>query len=319
MAKCAYKHDFGQIITTDEGKTSVDRAFLAHINIPKALAADADGIHAAFSSSAAAVASSAVVKAASAATDILTIAFPKSLGNTPNGLKVLLTTAANNTLAVSKTEATGTINISLANTTAANNTAALVEAAIRTLTTVAGISVAAVTCTAGEDWDTAAIATGETAAVTFAGGITDVVTTGITNPAVPRNITATAGGTDGDIGAVAVTIIGTNYNDEVISEVLPAFTADTTGTKAGALAFKTVTSISMPAHDGTGATVTIGWGDIFGLPYLLYADELVFVKLFDKVVDAATVVPDAADIEKNTVDMAGTPDGTKDIDLYILV
>jgi hypothetical protein len=37
------------------------------------------------------------------------------------------------------------------------------------------------------------------------------------------------------------------------------------------------------------------------------------------VVDAATVVPDAADIEKNTVDMAGTPDGTKDIDLYILV
>ena len=66
-------------------------------------------------------------------------------------------------------------------------------------------------------------------------------------------------------------------------------------------------------------TFDVGWGEKFGLPYKLYADELVILKLFNKAVDAATIVNSATALESNTADMAGTPDGLKDIDLYIIV
>jgi len=56
------------------------------------------------------------------------------------------------------------------------------------------------------------------------------------------------GGTAGDIKAVQVTITGTNYNNEVITEDLPAFTENTAGTVTGSKAFKTVTEVVIPAH-----------------------------------------------------------------------
>lgn len=301
----------------------VDRAFIAHVLIADAAAADTDGIHLARTCPAINVASTCTVVAASAGTDTLTVSAPVSIGASANTLSILLTTAGIDTLAVTKNtpDTDGIINIALAKTTAAKNTASLIQTAIRALTSVDGVSVAAFTCAAGGNWDTAAIATGETAGVDFAGGITsvDVLTTGITKPAVPRNITATSGGTSGDIGAVQVTVTGTNYKGEAISETLPVFTANSATTVSGAKAFKTVTSISIPAHDGLGATTAIGWGDIFGLPYLLEADEQVIAKLFDKATDAGTITPDADEIEKNVFAVAGTPNGAKDIDLYILV
>jgi len=60
-------------------------------------------------------------------------------------------------------------------------------------------------------------------------------------------------------------------------------------------------------------------GKVFGIPYLLEADEQVIIKLFNKSADTGTVTPDAADIEKNVIALNGTPDGLKDIDLYIVV
>ena len=112
----------------------------------------------------------------------------------------------------------------------------------------------------------AASANGVHAAVTD-NGSTQTVTTAITSPAVPRNITATAGGTNTDIKAIQVTITGTNIYGETITEDLPAFTVDTAGIVTGSKAFATVTSISIPAHDGTGATTAIGWGSKLGLPH----------------------------------------------------
>lgn len=97
-------------------------------------------------------------------------------------------------------------------------------------------------------------------------GAQQVVTTGITNPGVPRNVTATAGGTSGDVKAIQVIVAGTNIYDEVISETLPAFTVNTTGDVTGSKAFKTITSITIPAHDGTGATTAVGFGAKLGLP-----------------------------------------------------
>jgi hypothetical protein len=41
--------------------------------------------------------------------------------------------------------------------------------------------------------------------------------------------------------------------------------------------------------------------------------------LFDKAADTGTITPDDDELEKNVFDPNGTPDGEKDIDLYIVV
>lgn len=156
-----------------------------------------------------------------------------------------------------------------------------------------------------------AVANGVHAAVTDTGS-PQTITTGITNPPYPRNITATAGGTAGDIKAVQVVVTGTNYLDAVITETLPAFTVDTAGIVSGAKAFKTVTSYALPAHDGTGATTALGFGDILGLPFLLQDGNSVLLATLAGVKEATppTVVADVDEVEKNTVDLSSALNGT---------
>lgn len=90
-------------------------------------------------------------------------------------------------------------------------------------------------------------------------GSPQTISSAITNPlGGARRITATAGGTSGDIKAISVTVNGTDANGAAQSEVLPAFTVDTPGTVTGSLYFETVTSFTTPAHDGTGATTALG-------------------------------------------------------------
>lgn len=320
-----YPYNFkkGQTIQTDVSDVSCDRSFLAHFQVPanKATVAAVNAIHAAKTNPAINVAASAVIKAASAETDILTITETVALGATANALNVLLTTAADDVLAVTKTDGTKTINIALAKTTAANNAAAAIQVAIRALTTVGGISVAAVTCTAGGNWDTAAVATGETGSVAFSGGLSpvDEITTGITNPNIPRNITATTDGTAGDIKAVQVIIEGTNYLDEAITETLPAFTENNKTTVVGNKAFKTVTKIKIPAHDGLGATTAIGYGEKLGLPYLLPYNT-VLKAAFDNTAEAnaPTVTTSLTAIESNTIDFDSALN-SKILDAYLIV
>jgi hypothetical protein len=164
-----------------------------------------------------------------------------------------------------------------------------------------------------------AVANGVHAAVTDTGSQV-VVTTGITNPPYPRNITATAGGTAGDIKAIQVIVAGTNYLDAAITETLPAFTVDTAGIVAGAKAFKTVTSITIPAHDGNGATTAIGFGDILGLPFLLQDGNSVLYATLAGAKEATppTVVADVDEIEKNTCDLSSALNGTA-VTLTLLV
>lgn len=320
-----FNSKMGQKIQTDVKGVAVDRGFLAHFQVlaTDAIVADIDGIHAAKACPAVNIAALAVIKAASAVTDILTITETVALGVTGNDLNVLLTTAGIDTLAVTKTDGTKTINISLANATAAKNTATLIQTAIRALTTVGGISVAAVTCAAGANWDTAAVATGEAAAVAFSGGLSpsDIIITGITDPTIPRNITATTDGTAGDIKAVQVIIEGTNYMDEVITETLPVFTVDTKTTVVGSKAFKTVTKITIPAHDGLAATTSIGFGEKIGLSYKLSHNTLLYKHTYlDNVVEATepAVTVSATAIESNTIDLASALDGHA-VDAYFVV
>lgn len=146
-----------------------------------------------------------------------------------------------------------------------------------------------------------------------------VLTTGITQPSAPRNITATAGGVDADVKAIQVIVAGTNYADAVITETLPAFTVNTLGTVAGSRAFKTVTSITIPAHDGNGATTAIGFGEKLGLPDKL-AHNTVLAAFLDNTKEgtAPTVAVSASALESNTVDLNSALD-SKVVDLYYLV
>lgn len=84
-----------------------------------------------------------------------------------------------------------------------------------------------------------------------------------------------------------------------------------TGLELGAIATDTTV--------GVCDEVSVGWGTKIGIPYCLYAGELVIANLFDKSDDNGAVTADAAYIEKNVFALSGTPDGDKDLDLYIIV
>lgn len=143
-------------------------------------------------------------------------------------------------------------------------------------------------------------------------GAPQTVTTGITNPGTPRALTATAGGTGADIKAISVTVTGTNAAGSTISEVLPVFTENTPGTVTGSKAFATVTSIAIPAHDGTGATTAIGTSDKLGLGQHL-ARNTVIAAYLDGTKEGTdpTVAVSASAIESNTVDLNSASNGTE--------
>jgi hypothetical protein len=143
---------------------------------------------------------------------------------------------------------------------------------------------------------------------------TTVVTTAITNPDVPRNVTVkgNAAGIAGD-----VVIVGTNASGDEITETI-ALNAATEA--LGALAFKTVTSITLPAKtNASGDTVSVGRGKIFGMPHIIDNALLMLVNNFDGSDDTGTLTVDADEIEKNVFSLAGTPNGTKVADFYYLV
>lgn len=140
----------------------------------------------------------------------------------------------------------------------------------------------------------------------------------ITNPAVPRNLTATAGGTAGDIKAITPTVRGTNEAGVAIAETLPAFTVDTAGSIVGSKAFKTVTEIDLPAHDGTGATTSFGTGAKLGVGQIL-ARNSALMAFLNNVREATmpTVVTDADEIEKNTFSLNSALDGSTVVLYYL--
>jgi hypothetical protein len=139
------------------------------------------------------------------------------------------------------------------------------------------------------------------------------VTTAITNPDVPRTVTA-KGNASGIAGNVVIT--GTNIEDEVITDTIALSGASEV---EGVKAFKTVTSIALPVETNAGTdTVSIGWAKKFGLPHIVDNAALLLVKLFDAAVDAGTLAVDSDEVEKNLFSLAGTPNGSKVLDLFYL-
>ncbi len=151
-------------------------------------------------------------------------------------------------------------------------------------------------------------------------GAQAVITTGtsINGLDVPRNITATSGGTAAHIAATQVVIAGYNIEGAAISETLPVFTENSATTVSGAKAFKEVSSITIEAHDGTGATTSIGFGDVLGIETRLKRDTNRNTYL-DNVLEgtSATSLFNATDIESNTFDINSAVDSTQIIYEYI--
>jgi hypothetical protein len=150
-------------------------------------------------------------------------------------------------------------------------------------------------------------------------GAQQVITQGIVNPGAPRNVTATAGGTATDIKAIQIIVEGTNFNDEPITETLPAFTVDTAGIVQGNKAFKTITKITIPAHDGVGVMTSIGFGEKLGIPYKL-AHNTVLATYLDNIKEATapTITVDSVNLEGNTIDLSSALNG-KVVDTYLIV
>lgn len=151
-------------------------------------------------------------------------------------------------------------------------------------------------------------------------GSQQVITTGtsINHLDVPRNITATSGGTAADIKAIQVIIAGTNYDGATITETLPAFTVNSATTVSGSKAFREVTSITVPAHDGTGATTSVGFGDVLGVEQRLSRNTLRNSYL-NNVLEgtSATFLFDETDLESNTVDLNSALNSTQVIIEYM--
>jgi hypothetical protein len=142
--------------------------------------------------------------------------------------------------------------------------------------------------------------------VATAGSAVAAVTTnaGVTkNPPYPRNLVVTPGGTTAGVPADDVVVVGTNFADEVISEAF-AFEANATAATVGALAFKTVTSVTIPQLDEAGATFKVGWGDKLGLPIMSDYNAVLGATVDGtRETTFPAVVFDEDEIEKNTVDL----------------
>lgn len=316
MTLPGYNHKFGQQIMTDAEGVDIDRAFLAHYHIDAedAPAASSDGVHAVMNLGAA-------VQAIT--TGITNPAVPRNIridGNVSgiNG-KVKITginfagdaiseeIQANGTTAVDGALAFKTvtkIDLPVQNHTPAAQTETI--QVTQGCSTAGNLTVAVTAAALGEDSPVS---------------VTVPVTTDDNTAAEVATKIAAGLNADDKIKAVfAATVTGAGNDTITLTAKAPAANDDTLAIAVTVGSTGVTVGISTAGTTGVPYDqISVGWGDKFGLPYMLYADELVILKLFGKAVDTGTVTNDADELEKNVFDPKGTPDGLNDIDLYIVV
>lgn len=149
-------------------------------------------------------------------------------------------------------------------------------------------------------------------------GVLQTITTGFAVPACAKNVTATITGTAADVAAVSITVSGLDIAGNAITEVLPAFTLNTLGTVVGSKAFAKVTKVSSPAHDGTGVSISIGWGEKLGL--MRKASRTVALAAYlgsAREGTLPTMAASASELASNTVDLSSSLNGSE-VTLYLL-
>lgn len=153
-------------------------------------------------------------------------------------------------------------------------------------------------------------------AATATSTTTQTVTSGITNPDVPRALSVTAGGTAGAFLDSAVVVTGHNVEGKVITESFQ-ITASATGTINGTKAFADVTSVSIPAQSAATGTVAVGTQNKLGTFHRLFPNNTT-VKVYQSTAIASavtlqgvpTVVANGSLLELNLVTPLTTPDGS---------
>lgn len=313
MTLPGYNHKFGQQIMTDIEGVDIDRAFLAHYHIAAAdaPAGSSDGVHAAMNLGAA-------VQAIT--TGITNPAVPRNIrikGNVAgiNGVvKITGTNFADEVI---------TENIT------ANGTSA--KDGLLAFKTVTKIDLPIQNHTPAAQTETIEVTHG----CSTAGDLPVVVTAG-TLLGDPVTVTVPVTTDMDTVTEVAAAVVAGLNADETISAVFTASNAEGVITLAAktplandstlSIAF-TVGSTGVTVGSSTNGTtgvaidqISVGWGDKFGLPYKLYANELVILKLFNKAKESTegTVTADATNLAKNVYDPNDTSLGA-DIDLYIIV
>lgn len=142
------------------------------------------------------------------------------------------------------------------------------------------------------------------------------ITAGITNPDFPRIARIVAAKSGMTPVAGNVTIHGTDVNGNVISDTIAL--NDTTAVN-GVKAFKTITSIDLPAQtNASGDQVSVGGGAALGLQDTLQ-NNTVFAAFVNGAQEstAPTVATDTADVSKNVVTTNTATAGHKVVILYV--
>lgn len=163
---------------------------------------------------------------------------------------------------------------------------------------------------------TAAAVLGSTTGSTLA----QVITTGITQPDVPRVLAVTTGGSGAAAGNILIN--GVNVEGKPITDTVAINTGG--GQNQGSLVFKRVTSVNIPAALGATGTITVDTTNKIGLNHRLPPNFSTAVVIQDTApqntggtvtkpsVQAApsSSNDDGQFVEKNWVVPATTPDGT---------
>lgn len=148
------------------------------------------------------------------------------------------------------------------------------------------------------------------------------ITSGFSQPDAPRNLTITPGATTASVAACTVTVSGTDYLNNSISEDF-AFLDNASTATTGSKAFKTITSIAWAAScedSPYDATWYIGVGEKIGLKNCLdQAGHILHSTLNGaKEATAPTMAVNASAVSSNTADFNGTMNGVNDFELFFM-
>lgn len=141
---------------------------------------------------------------------------------------------------------------------------------------------------------------------------TTTVATLAGQPDVARNlqIDANSSATLADVSSGSIAIAGTNIHGESISENVSQ-AANSSGPWQSTLAYLTVTSITFPAQDGTGAAFEVKRGAKLGLPATLTSNRVLLATLAGVAESTQpTVTTDADEVEKNLIQLNSALAGT---------
>jgi len=132
-----------------------------------------------------------------------------------------------------------------------------------------------------------------------------------------RNVTVTVTQDIEDDTEGTLDIVGTDIDDQVLTETLTPLIGSTV---QGTRAFKTVTSATGVGWvtGGTADNITVGFGDLIGLPDYLLHDTVLFATLTNtREAVHPTVTSSTTVLALNTVDLNSALDGTAVVIYYL--